>query len=481
MNEFISERLLKLRQMEEIVHFLQITVAKDFGYENNLVVESLQVAMEELRKARMDLPPKPTKDMQDEMPTKPFGLFVPPSVEQILGRRTVETEKDLVSGKRKSIRELRPQIPADGGPERIPTEDELDGEAIQIASNGNSGIGDYDTMTTSATTPAAGSRASIGDYQSSRTSYLEGSEEGSSHTGSFNRPASQTTSVTSPTGVSQATSPTGRIDSITTPLTLRSSQLSIAEANEILEKQEKQEKTKSPELNSKQNGPINTGTSLSQVSDYDNMDGPIPYGQSLDKTLESDVNNSQIPEEYGQHVSVIDISNYESPPGRHHSPGHKSNVSGDYYSTGRHSGDYPSPSRQSNHSYQSGDYPSPSGHHSSPGSYMSQGGIPEHYRSDDARFILMTAPSPSPTMHTVQHVQMNGSVDHLEQARYPLSNMRSPASINGFHQTHHHQQYTAYTKVPRSQTTPIIEGSQPIVLTTAPIKSKPAYKSSVYL
>ena len=34
---YILERILKLRQMEEVIHFLQVTLARDFGMDDDQV------------------------------------------------------------------------------------------------------------------------------------------------------------------------------------------------------------------------------------------------------------------------------------------------------------------------------------------------------------------------------------------------------------------------------------------------------------
>ena len=444
--------------MEELAYFLQTTLAKDFGYDDNTVIEVLQVSMEELRKAKMDNCPRPTDG--SEMPSKPFGLFVPPSVEQVLGRRMIETEKDLLSGKRKSIKELQhPSIPADGGPTELPVGENIAlngptaGKGRNSTSPGksDSSVADFDKMNTSGT---ADSRASYTEYQSSRTSYRGTSEESSAN----ERPLSYA-------GQSSKASPNEHI-SLPPSKALNSSQLSIAEANEILEK-ERHLRTTSIE-----NQDTRTSPSQNSTSDYDNMEGNMEgsmcYEKNLDRTLESvEMNNTRNKSECGEHVSVIDVTAYQEPT-RYRSPSRHSNASRDY----------PSPSRVSNHSYQSVEYPSPTGRHSRT-SYRS-GGVPEMYRSDDTRFILMTAPSPSPTTNQINQMQMNGSVDRID-GRYPLSGPRSPTRINGYHQQHQQYRHKTYSKVPRSHTTPLIDASQPLVLTTAPIDAKPAHKSSVYL
>lgn len=43
-------------QMEELVEFLQDTLAKDFFCEDDVVIEQLQNSMSELKRAKLDLP-----------------------------------------------------------------------------------------------------------------------------------------------------------------------------------------------------------------------------------------------------------------------------------------------------------------------------------------------------------------------------------------------------------------------------------------
>lgn len=43
-------------QMEELVEYLQDTLAKDFFYEDDYVIDQLQNSMSELKRAKLDLP-----------------------------------------------------------------------------------------------------------------------------------------------------------------------------------------------------------------------------------------------------------------------------------------------------------------------------------------------------------------------------------------------------------------------------------------
>uniref|UniRef100_A0A1A7WWS4 USP6 N-terminal-like protein n=1 Tax=Iconisemion striatum TaxID=60296 RepID=A0A1A7WWS4_9TELE len=68
-----KKHLMKL-SMEELVEFLQVSLAKDFFYEDDFVIEQLQASMTELRRAKLDLP-APAKE--EEFPKKPLGQLPP--------------------------------------------------------------------------------------------------------------------------------------------------------------------------------------------------------------------------------------------------------------------------------------------------------------------------------------------------------------------------------------------------------------------
>ncbi|KAH0515629.1 USP6 N-terminal-like protein [Microtus ochrogaster] len=79
----MSYTILKLHRkhlmrlsMEELVEFLQETLAKDFFFEDDFVIEQLQVSMSELKRAKLDLP-EPGKE--EEYPKKPLGQLPPES------------------------------------------------------------------------------------------------------------------------------------------------------------------------------------------------------------------------------------------------------------------------------------------------------------------------------------------------------------------------------------------------------------------
>jgi len=106
-------------QTDELFGFFQGNLEKDFGFSDDQTIESLKLCMSELQRVNLDLPPPPIDS--SEFPSRPFGLFVPPSVEQIIGRRTLESETELLRGRRATHlhmtgHRMSISIPPDGGP-----------------------------------------------------------------------------------------------------------------------------------------------------------------------------------------------------------------------------------------------------------------------------------------------------------------------------------------------------------------------------
>lgn len=64
-----AETLMKLN-FEQTMEFLQIRLEEDFGYQNDLVIDSLRNCIAELRRSKLLEPPAVEKA---ERPTKPFG------------------------------------------------------------------------------------------------------------------------------------------------------------------------------------------------------------------------------------------------------------------------------------------------------------------------------------------------------------------------------------------------------------------------
>ncbi|KAL5010531.1 hypothetical protein ScPMuIL_012836 [Solemya velum] len=178
----LHRRKLMRMHVDDLLKFFQSELEKDFGYDDDTVIDQLQVCMEELRKAKMDVPPKPKKN---ELPTLPFGLEIEPSIEQIIGKRKIDTnlEEHFRRNPRggKSAYLKKKAGPHAITPEMSRSRHGADNKSIQSSRLSEYSADDrssyYDT--------AANSRLSIADYSSrtsapsSRTSFGDGSEMGS--------------------------------------------------------------------------------------------------------------------------------------------------------------------------------------------------------------------------------------------------------------------------------------------------------------
>lgn len=168
--------------IDDILQYFQSELEKDFGYEDDAVIDQVQVSLEELRKAKMDVPPKPKTN---EEPTLPFGLEIEPSIEQILKGIHPESvdehfKRNPHKGKAGYLRKRGLTGSATPEMSRSQTDSMQSSRLSEYSIDDKSSY--YDT--------AANSRLSLADFtsmQSSRTSYAEGSEFGSNslmrHTG----------------------------------------------------------------------------------------------------------------------------------------------------------------------------------------------------------------------------------------------------------------------------------------------------------
>lgn len=90
-----KDKLLKLKDLDQITDFIQFQLHKNFGYDDDYVIKNLQISMDELKRAKMDLPPPASSN---ELPKRPFGQFIEPSFDVKIGRRNTiftETEKEV--------------------------------------------------------------------------------------------------------------------------------------------------------------------------------------------------------------------------------------------------------------------------------------------------------------------------------------------------------------------------------------------------
>jgi len=141
------------------MNFFQGALEKDFGYSDDFVIESLRNCTDELRRARLDLPPPPADD--SEIPHKPFGVFVTPTIEQIIGRQSVVMDGQNADGE--------VVIPADGGPVIVPLRSSMAVNHRPSSVSSSSVLDHYDT----ATDGMSSRRISVRDGRSSVTSLVD--------------------------------------------------------------------------------------------------------------------------------------------------------------------------------------------------------------------------------------------------------------------------------------------------------------------
>lgn len=115
---FCQERIMRLN-MEELFEFFQGSIAQDFGYDDDRVIESLQEAMEELKRTKLDIPPG--GDNPPEKPTRAFGIFEPPTIEDLINRMSVPAINSEEDYRAQTLKRNRPSIPPDGGQVFIPS------------------------------------------------------------------------------------------------------------------------------------------------------------------------------------------------------------------------------------------------------------------------------------------------------------------------------------------------------------------------
>ncbi|XP_059622755.1 USP6 N-terminal-like protein [Phlebotomus argentipes] len=88
-----KNRLMRLRDMDLIIEFLQVKLHAEFGFDDDFVIRTLGQIMSDLRRVKMDLPPPPPAN---ERPKCAFGELVEAPLEKKIGRRrSVFTETEL--------------------------------------------------------------------------------------------------------------------------------------------------------------------------------------------------------------------------------------------------------------------------------------------------------------------------------------------------------------------------------------------------
>lgn len=93
----LHRRQIARLDMDQILDYLQKKLEKNFGHDDDYVIESLEKAMDELKKAKLDHPGAPP---DSELPQQPFGMFIEPTVEKESGiRRDFTEEERLITEK----------------------------------------------------------------------------------------------------------------------------------------------------------------------------------------------------------------------------------------------------------------------------------------------------------------------------------------------------------------------------------------------
>lgn len=68
--------LMPLESLDEFCNYLQIKLEKDFYFDDDTVISTMERGMEELKRAKLDCPGVP---LPHELPRIPFGTFKEPS------------------------------------------------------------------------------------------------------------------------------------------------------------------------------------------------------------------------------------------------------------------------------------------------------------------------------------------------------------------------------------------------------------------
>ncbi|XP_076674084.1 USP6 N-terminal-like protein isoform X1 [Andrena cerasifolii] len=79
--------LMPMESLDEFCNYLQIKLEKDFCFDDDTVISTMERSMEELKRAKLDYPGPP---LPHELPRIPFGTFKEPSFASKVGRRTEE-------------------------------------------------------------------------------------------------------------------------------------------------------------------------------------------------------------------------------------------------------------------------------------------------------------------------------------------------------------------------------------------------------
>ncbi|XP_043248344.1 USP6 N-terminal-like protein [Colletes gigas] len=105
--------LMPMESLDEFCNYLQIKLEKDFCFDDDTVISTMERSMEELKRAKLDYPGSP---LPEELPRYAFGTFKEPTFASKVGRRAEEfSEAQHVM--RESITQRRDLVLVDDGRE----------------------------------------------------------------------------------------------------------------------------------------------------------------------------------------------------------------------------------------------------------------------------------------------------------------------------------------------------------------------------
>ena len=122
--------------MEELMDFFQNKLAREFDHSDDHTINVLRTTLEDLRKAKLDIPPETEESLKLERPSKPLGAFETPTVEQMINEfekehkceleslPESESKADVCEPSKLGIKlrsKAKLEIPADGGPDVMPS------------------------------------------------------------------------------------------------------------------------------------------------------------------------------------------------------------------------------------------------------------------------------------------------------------------------------------------------------------------------
>ncbi|XP_017000691.2 USP6 N-terminal-like protein isoform X1 [Drosophila takahashii] len=92
-----KDDLLRLKDMDAIIEYLQVRLHKNFGYSDDDAIQALERVMKKLKDLKLDVPP-PAKS--NEFPSRKLGDFVEADMEKKIGRRRndyTDAEKQVIT------------------------------------------------------------------------------------------------------------------------------------------------------------------------------------------------------------------------------------------------------------------------------------------------------------------------------------------------------------------------------------------------